>query len=243
MSTATRRSARASSSTSARAAALWGAGVLAWAAAAAGAETEPLRDAERELARTQDLYLVVTAEPPAVEVKARGLSLERLPLAGVAVLLRSEAGGAATAAAALPAVWRVSEEGAVDAPRRLIAPAELVPEPEEGAEAPAAAAAAPEEEPLPVPPAEYRVGLDGGWELWIGADLPATGPLARLGAAVASGWRALWRSGPQPPPGALALAADEETARSLHHLFRAGLPVLVAGPPAPESVALAEARR
>lgn len=227
--------------------------VAAGVTAAAPAANDPLRAAERELARTADLYLVIAAEPPAAEVKARGLTLERLPLEGVAVLLRHEPGGG-TAPAALPAVWRVSEEGAVDAPRKLIAPAELVPAPsedggeaEEDAAAPAAGApAAAEDEPLPEPPAEYRVGLDGGWELWIGAGLPSTGPLARFAAAVAGGWRALWGSGPEPLPGAIALAADRETAQRLHHLFRAGLPVLVAGPapgaPAP-GPAVADVRR
>jgi len=222
MSTARPRSALACFCTSA---------ALALAGSATAAEPDPLRAAERALAAERGLYLLVVPEPPALEIKARGLTLDRLPLGGVAVLVRRQARGPRPEPAALPAVWRVAEEAEAARRRRLIAPAELKPPPEEGMESVTAAAAAGEEEPLPEPPAEYRIGFEGGWELWVGPALPRAGWAARFASAVAAGWRALWRLGSEPPPGAIALAADPATARRLHHLFRGGTPVLVAAPP------------
>ncbi len=202
------------------------------AGTAAAAERDPLPAAERELAGERGLYLVVVPEPPTLEIKARGLTLERLPLAGVAVLVRRPARGPRPEPAALPAVWRVDERAEALRRRRLIAPPELKPPPEEGMESVTVAAAAGKEEPLPEPPAEYRIGFEGGWELWIGPALPRAGWAARFASAVAAGWRALWNLGPEPPPGAIALAADPATARRIHHLFRGGTAVLVAAPPA-----------
>lgn len=229
MSTAKRPSARASSSTRDRrarlaAAALW----LAVAPIAAyAADRDPLRAAERALAAERDLYLVVMAEPPALEIKARGLTLDRLPLSGVAVVVRRDAGSPPPEPLALPVVWRVAETAAAEPPRRLVAPAELKPAPAEETEEAAATTA--EAEPLPEPPADYRIGFDGGWELWVGPAPPRGGVIARFASAVAAGWRALRDAGPEPP-GAVALAADAATARRIHHLFRAGTPVLVAPP-------------
>lgn len=190
----------------------------------AAAEAPPARALalEVELARAEAVYLRLDPAQGRLEIKARGLVLDAVPLAGLALLgYRPARGAAPPAAVELPAVWTVTDDAAA-AYRPVIAPAELRPFVRD--EEPPASAVA---EALPTPPAAYRVALEGGWAMDVGPRLPAGGWPSRLRQAVADGWER-WRKRPVDERRLLAVAVAAEDAQRLHHLFRPGLKILVA---------------
>lgn len=204
-------------------------GLAPGALAVAPADGEPRWLAlklEAELAARPDLYLVLRVEPPELEVRARGMTLERVPLRGLAFLVSRPAWGRPPQAPpALPAVWVIGQPppGAV---RRQIEPESLAPfDPE--ALARAIAEPVPEAALAAEPPASYRVvlrpetpsGDEQTWTLEVTAQPPDASSWTRPFRLLADGWRRLSGASP-PPPRVLSLTLDPEAARALHHLMQ-----------------------
>lgn len=209
------------------------------APATATATAQTLAQLELALARQEQLYLLIDPPRGVVEIRARGMALDRVPLTGFALLgFHPLRGAGAGEAVSLPGRWTVVEEAAAPH-RKLIAPSDLTPFPKDGDESessqPSPAAA---EELAPPPPSAYRVGLDGGWALELAQTLPAEGFWARWNQALNHGWQNL-RGHPPATPNLVALALDVESARRLHHLLLPGTTLLVApgafAPPAVET--------
>lgn len=193
---------------------------------------EPARarrlELEAGLARTTQLYLVLDAPRRLVEIKARGIVLDQLPLRDLALLhYRSLWGGEAGAPPPLPAVWKVVE-GPGDFSREIIAPEKLRPYvPEEEREEETGQRDSKQPEPVvPSAPASYRVRLESNWDLAIVDRSPHPGFFARYAQAVREGWARL-RGHSQPRRPIIAVSLDPEDARRLHHVFRTDLPILL----------------
>lgn len=191
---------------------------------------------EAVLAQAPQTYLVLDMGSATLSVKARGITLETMPIRAAHVLYRATLLGTGERdTPATPSVWKVAE-APEDLTRELIAPAELKPYvPEEEREevaSPSAASATgtnakrqPEEEELK-PPANYRVRLDRGWELAVLERSPRRGILRRFVDAARSGWaEVLGRPVAHPPT--FAVTVDAEDARRIHHLFRTDTAVLL----------------
>jgi hypothetical protein len=182
---------------------------------------------EATLARTTQLYLVLDAPRRVVEIKARGIILDQLPLKDLA-LLRYQAlvgGGAGGATPALPAVWKVVE-GPGDFSRETIAPESLRPYvPEEEREEEPESGKKPETI-VPSAPTSYRVRLESDWDLAIVDRSPHPGFFARYAQAVREGWAEIFGR-PQERRPLIALSLAPEDARRLHHVFRTDLPILL----------------
>jgi len=191
-----------------------------------------IREAELELslAKQPDLYLVLDPPTKRLAVKARGMVLDQFPLQEVSQLVFHPLfGSASVPPLPAPAIWTVTR-GPGDADRETIAPTTLRPysEQEEQAES-----AAPDDkkkddtEGDPRTPSSYRVGLDTGWQLMLVNQPPRLGWGRRFAASVADGWARLHGEEPSHPP-LVTLVVSPEVARQLHHLFRTGMPILVA---------------
>lgn len=207
----------------------------------AGAGNEPpnpLHVASRELelsaAKKADIYLVLSPEQRALEVRARGITLDRVSLAGIELLSQQRMiGRSLPSAPSVPARW-VVKEGPGDADREVIAPELLRPMPKEDEEdeepeptpAPAGAGPTPTPTPIPEPPVSYRVALENGWDVWITDRLPRQGFLHLVGAAIQDGWRR-WRGRGVDLAPAVTLVMTAEDARRIHHLFRTGTTIIV----------------
>jgi hypothetical protein len=203
--------------------------LLAGAAQAQDEARLRLLELETELARKPDLYLVLDVPARRLAVKVRGLELAAVELRDVALLsFRPLLGGGSAPPLVAPTVWTV-REGPGDTDRETIAPTTLRPysESEEQEETPAGGAAQAPAADKPETPASYRVALDNGWQLLLVDEPPQLGWARRFLAAIADGWQRLRGVEPAHPP-LVALVIDVEEARRLHHLFRSGLPILVA---------------
>lgn len=182
-------------------------------------------EAELEAAQGRDPYMVLDPAARTLEVRARGIILHVVALEGVALLAYRPLRGPAPAPQ-LPMVLTVDRRPE-EPHRRRIAPRELRPfDPaaEEETAAPPDLRAAPDV--LPDPPAAYRVGLEGEWDLEVVQGRPEPGLGDRLARTLADGWARLWRRSPARPH-LLVLAATADDGRRLHHLFREGIRVLV----------------
>ncbi len=192
---------------------------------------------EVRLAQRPEVYLVLNPASRNLEVKVRGLALDRVPLAGIEMIVHAPVfGGREPSPLPLPAIWRVVD-GPGDTDREYIAPAELRPYNPDGYDDPQPSmtparpgAPPPTATPFPEAPASYRARLDSGFDLWITNTLPPQGFLARASAAVRDGWQRLRGRGSQLSP-AITLAMDREDAMRLHHLMRSGMAILVLAEP------------
>lgn len=187
-----------------------------------------LIELEGSLAKDPKVYLAFDPAKRRLDVRLRGIVLERVALLQVELLVFAPIFGTAETPPLLaPAIWRI-EQGPGDTDREVIAPPALRPFPtneeEEAAEA-AQSASKPQEKPSEKP-SSYRVRLDNGWQLYVLNQPPEGGFLRRYRQAVADGWLRLRGLEPAHPP-LLALVLTVEDARRLHHLFRAGMPILV----------------
>lgn len=204
---------------------------LAAGAAAAGAPPPLPAAVELEvgLARVRDLYLVVDAGRAVIEVKARGVVLEQVPLRRTAILAPGPLlGGGDPPPLELPAVWRVTEPPG-ELERRVVAPETLKPYSEEEAQSePEAATPTPTPSSSPRHPL-YRLAVDAGWRLEIGPGTARTGFVERIGGGLRHLWQRLTGSDQLRAP-VLALEIEPEDADRLHHLFRTGLAILVVPP-------------
>ncbi len=185
---------------------------------------------EVELARGPGLYLLVDTGREVVEVKARGIVLDRVTLRRAAVLVPGPLlGGGRRPDLELPAVWRVAEPP-VDLERRVVAPETLEPYSEEAAHS---EPASPTATPTPVSGvrhARFGVLTDAGWRVEMGPGVAAAGFLHRLGDGLKHLWFRIVRSDDPRPP-VLALDLAPEGADRLHHLMREGTALLVVPPP------------
>lgn len=188
------------------------------------------RELEVELARQPAIYLRLDPQRRILEIRARGITLDRVSLAGIELvsqqaLLRPSL----PASPQIPALWRI-KQGPGDTDREVIAPIELRPMPKEGEEeatAPnAATAPQPTATPIPEPPVSYRAQLENGWDLWVTGELPPQGGLRSIIAAIMDGWSRLRGEIVDVPP-AITLAMNGDDARRIHHLLRTGMPILV----------------
>jgi len=187
---------------------------------------------ELELARTPTVYLVLDPWVGKLEIKARGLVLETVPVDRVAVLtLAPLVSRPASAVLELPTMWRL-----VSAPeeswRREVAPTtlrpysedEVAPTPTPTPKLQTAPAA-----PAPAVPDDYACLAENGWQLRVTAT--RTGGLRqRLVDSIASGWRRLGGEALPQRPSTLVVEVTSEDARRLCHLLRPGLAVILAGP-------------
>jgi len=189
-------------------------------------------EAEARLAKKPDLYLVVRAPERRLEIRARGVLLDSVPLLGIEVVsqghLFAERGDRRLE---VPALLTVTD-GPGDAAREVIAPTELRDMPSEDEEEQESARPGPTRPPatptpIPEPPASYRAELDNGWDLWICERLPGSGLFERLRDAAVDGWERLWGRGETLRP-ALTLAVAREDAQRIFHLFNTDRAILVA---------------
>lgn len=194
--------------------------------------------AEIELARSPEVYLVIEPATCTLQVKARGVLLQSMPLRRVAALgYRRTFERAPLPVLELPRLFEVTEEAA-GGERPIVSPPALVSL-RDGVES--SAAPLPEEVEKPAAPASYQVAMGAEWRLRVEDGTSSLGLPAALGATLAEGWRrlaALRISQPPPagPPFRLALDLDPEDARNLHHLLVPGTRMLLlalpsTGPP------------
>lgn len=215
-------------------AALTGAVLLLAAAspARAAAELPPLAtlravEFETALAREPRVYLVLAASERRLDVKSRGMVLERIPVAQLSVLhFVPLFGGSPAPELVTPALWRV-HQGPGDTDRETIAPTTLRPySEEEEQEEPAAGTQPAKPTGEAEKPATYRVAIDNGWQLLITDQAPQLGFLRRFAAAVRDGWLRFQGEEPAHPP-LVALVVERAAAQRLHHLFRSGTEILL----------------
>jgi len=189
-----------------------------------------LVDLEGRLARTPSVYLVLDPEAKTLDIRVRGIVIERVELQDLALLTyRPLFGEAVAPPLTIPAVWTILQ-GPGDTDREVIAPVRLRPYPKEGEET------ADEPPPAPVPAsgkdgddeprATYRVLLDNEWQLYIVNAPPKSGFWHGFLEAIRDGWLRLRGQQAVHPP-LIALVVPEESGLRLHHLFRAKMPILV----------------
>jgi len=185
---------------------------------------------ELALAETPALYLVLHLAERRLEIKSRGVVLDRVALTDAALTLYSPLGsrGSLAAPVELPVVRRVIEPNP-GTTRKVVTVKELAPYPQEDEEEETpepAATHSPSKPSDPQPAASYRAALDGDWQLRI--DPQATRPsfFLRLGRLVAdAGRKALGKPAPETVILGLAMPADD--ARRLHHLLDLDMALLV----------------
>jgi len=184
--------------------------------------SEPEQALELSLARQRALYIRLPIDHPELQVKVRGVVLQRIPVKALRVAYQgSVAEASELPELRIPVVWRVGAAPEAEW-RRVVAPPTLVPYSEDAAVAGTGVTPSPQT----ASPAQYDVELASGWVLHVGPS-PPTGWLSRLAGRLRSGWCRLWgRPLPQPPP-SVAVVMDADDARRALHLFREGLEILV----------------
>ncbi len=189
-------------------------------------------EAEYESAKQLDLYLVLRPAVPALEVRARGVTLSSIPLESAQVL-RFRSPSPDWVPSQLPTFFWTVAEDSDGSHRRVIAPAELRPYPEEdaaeeeqAAQLPVATAPAGAVATMPTPPTDYTIALDGGWQLWVTNIAPKTDLVSRLRYALRDGWARL-RGQPLEAVDRVVLVLPPADAQRIQHLFRAGTRILI----------------
>jgi hypothetical protein len=189
-----------------------------------------LAELEAGLARKPDVYLVLEPDAHKLAIKARGLELDSIALEEVVRLEFHPLFGVAQAPPLeAPAVWTI-RQGPGDTDRETIAPTTLRPySEEEEKQEPATTGTEPESKPPgdEPKPSSFRFTLDNGWQILLVNERPRLGWFRRFGSAVRDGWLRLRGREPSHPP-LIALVVSPDDARKLHHLFRAGMKILVA---------------
>lgn len=173
-----------------------------------------------------------------LEVKARGISLDTIGLSDLALLSEQPIfGRRKDSSIKLPVVWTIAH-GVPGLGRRMIAPAKLRPYSETTGEASgpqslaaASAEAKKHERESNELPTHFRAGFENGWVLQVGSEIAASSFWHRFLATVADGWQRLFQP-PQDRPPVLALAMEPDDARSIQHLVRPGLKILIGPDPA-----------
>ncbi|MGE5235476.1 MAG: hypothetical protein ACM3O7_03890 [Acidobacteriota bacterium] len=187
---------------------------------------------EAQVAAKPTVYLVLDPARELLEIKSRGVLLDKVHLLGIELVEQEPwLGKGSHPSVVAPALWTI-KSGAGDTDRELIAPSSLKPYPkggeaEEDAPESGGTGPTPTPTPIPEPPISYRARLDNGWDIWVCEELPPQSFFGRFLAAVRDGWVRLKGGGEfHPPTVALAMSADD--ARRIHHLMRSGTEVLLA---------------
>ncbi len=173
-----------------------------------------------------------------LEVKARGISLNTIGLSDIALLSEQPLfGRRKNSSIRLPVVWTISN-GVPGLGRRMIAPPSLRPYSETTGEASgpqslaaASAEAKKQERESEQLPTHFRAQFENGWVLQVGSTIAASSFWHRLTATVGDGWHRLFHP-PQDRPPVLALAMGADDARSIQHLIRPGMKILIGPDPA-----------
>jgi hypothetical protein len=178
---------------------------------------------EAELAARRDVYLVVGVESGVLEIRVRGVTLERIPVATVHAFERRRlVDGEGASQLEVPHLF-VTAATINLVERRVVAPETLQPW-SEGAESTLRASG---EDPKPQAPSSYDVPLEGGWILEVRqerVDLSTSGKLLEA-------FRDLWlraagaRDRDRRPT--VQLVLDDASAKRLHHLFVKGAAILL----------------
>ncbi|HEX4954295.1 MAG TPA: hypothetical protein VF017_12965 [Thermoanaerobaculia bacterium] len=186
-------------------------------------------EAEYSQARDKGVYLMLRPRTRELQVRSRGIVLESVALTDVSFLRYRPALGDAHLEAQLPVLWTVAQDVDISH-RKVIAPTELRPYPEEGQEEEeqnTQIAVPPDQgEPLPTPPPSYLIRLDDGWQILVAQEVPARGWKKRILAALQDGWNRL-RGEQIETSDLVVLATSPEHAQRIHHLFRAGMQILL----------------
>jgi len=188
------------------------------------------RELEVQLAKQPAIYLRLDPQRRVLEIRARGIALDRVDLIGIELVSQQAMlRPSLPASPQIPALWRV-KQGPGDTDREVIAPTELRPMPKDDEEeAPAQGAGTapqPTATPIPEPPISYRAQLENGWDLWVTGELPPQGGMRSWIAAIKDGWSRVRGEIVDVPP-AITLAMHGDDARRIHHLLRTGMPILV----------------
>lgn len=215
------------------------AGLLAGPLAAATARGTA--ELELSLARKPDLYILIDPVARTLEVKARGLSLDTIGLGNIALLSEQPLfGRSKNSSIRLPVVWTIAH-GVPGHGRQMIAPSRLTPYSESKGEAAgpeslaaASAEAKKHERESGELPIRFHAEFENGWYLQVQPSIAASSFWHRLEASVSDGWHRLFHPPRERPP-ALALSMDADDARSIQHLIRPGLKVLIGPDPANDS--------
>ncbi len=185
------------------------------------------------LATRPGVYMVLDPQRRVLEIRARGVVLDTVPLTGIEIMSQQPLFGSSHPSnPPIPAVWTVAE-GPGDSDREVVAPDKLVPAPKDDNEEeteptpPPDATPTPTPTPAPLPATSYRARLANGWDLWITDRLPPQDRVGTFLAAVRDGWRRLRGLGRDHSP-AVTLAMSDDDARRIHHLVQAGMAILVA---------------
>jgi hypothetical protein len=187
----------------------------------------PALELEAALAAREAVYVVIDPAAGALEIRARGMTLDRVALTGVAVVRQEHLlGSDEPLSLELPAIWQITLRHGTTA-REIITPPALQPYPEDGE---------PEDRPAAKrvtarAPASYHVLVDSGWAVAFDRELPGSSLFDRLREAVDRGWQRLFDVEIEGPP-TLALAMAPEDSERLHHLLRRDTALLVL-PPGP----------
>jgi hypothetical protein len=182
---------------------------------------------EAGLARQSVVYLHLDPGRRRLEIKARGVVLDSVNLAGIELVSHQPlVGGPVPAPPPVPAVWKVTSAPS-DREREPLTPETLRPMQDEEEE-PVADASKPSPTPTVVaePPASFRASLDMSWDLCLTNSLPPQGLWSRFTAAVKDGWHRMRGHG-ESHGAAITLAMAPEDVKRLYHVIRAGMTILV----------------
>ena len=212
----------------------------ALAAPLVASSTRGTAELELSLARKPDLYILIDPVARTLEVKARGLSLDTIGLADIALLSEQPLfGRSKNSSIRLPVVWTIAH-GVPGHGRQMIAPSKLRAYSETRGEAAtpeslaaASAEAKKHERESGELPTRFHAEFENGWYLQVQQSIAASSFWHRLQATVSDGWHRLFRP-PQGRPPALALAISADDARSIQHLIRPGMKILIGPDPANE---------
>ncbi len=178
---------------------------------------------EADLASTRATYLVVGVESGSLAVRARGVTLESLPVASVNAyemrpLIETRPGERLE----IPRLFTVAATiSLID--RKVVAPESLSAWSDEPDKVVRPAG----DEVPPVAPQSYDVPLDGGWILEIRQDEPARNGWGRIRGAATDGWARLTGRATEVRGPALRLVMDPAAAAKVHHLFRKGTAIVI----------------
>lgn len=212
--------------------------VLSLASPAAAKSARGTATLELSLARKPDLYLLIDPVARTLEVKARGISLDTIGLSDIALLSEQPLfGRRKNSSIRLPVVWTIAN-GVPGLGRRMIAPPKLRAYSETTGEASgpqslaaASAEAKKHERESQELPTHFRAEFENGWVLQVGSRIAASSFWHRLMATVIDGWSRLFHP-PEDRAPVLALAMGADDARSIQHLIRPGMKILIGPDPA-----------
>jgi hypothetical protein len=195
---------------------------------AAPTEPKTLLEAEVALAQEKGVYLILRPAAKELTVRSRGLALETMKLEKVSFMrYHASLGERGDAQAKLPLALVVAESVEGDH-RKVIAPVELKPYPEEGEEeeaTPIQVTSGPGEV-MPAPPTTYTIALESGWKLLVTQNPPEQTWRGRLLYTLKDGWYRL-RGRPTEQADLVVFGAKAEDAQRLYHLFQAGVRILL----------------